>query len=67
MGGLEGMNQEFCFGHAKFEMLIRHLYGNIKEAAEHVSRVEGWDIHVGVLSIEMLLKNMELVRSLDPY
>lgn len=41
MGGLEGMNQEFCLGHAKLEMLIRHLYGKIKEAAEHVSRVEG--------------------------
>lgn len=40
MGGLEGMNHEFYFGHAMFEMLVRHLCGAIKEAVEHVSRVE---------------------------
>ena len=38
MAGLERMNQELYFGHAKFEMPVRHPNGDFKQAAEQVSR-----------------------------
>lgn len=38
VGGLEGVNQEFYFSLAKFEMLTTLSSGDFKEAAQHMLR-----------------------------